>query len=467
MYSSFFGIEIAKKALFAQQRAQETVSHNVANANTPGYSRQRAVLESTYMSPLSSLPGMGQVGTGVRVSDINRIRDSFADRQFRDENSSFGEWDVQQGTLAQVEAVFNEPSDIGIYSVFSQFWQSLEELTKDPASIEVRETVKERAVTLANTINHTAGQLSEIIDDINFRISVKVNEVNNIARQIAELNGQIQKMEITGNTASDLRDKRDVLLDELSKLIDFDYYEDEDGRFGINVGGAILVKANDYDTFTFDKESIPPQVKWAKYGTPVNLRKGELKGLIDLRDNKVQRYLKDLKTFTDTFVEKFNGVHQSGYGLRGETGIKFFVDPADLQGGDLIAVNSEILNDTLKIAAAGNKNGLPGDNTNALALSAIKDTYYDELSGTLNDFYRSLVSSIGIDSQEAARMAESQEYMVSQIDERRKEVSGVSIDEEMAKMIMFQHAYTAAARVITTIDEMLDTIVSRMGITGR
>jgi flagellar hook-associated protein 1 FlgK len=467
MHSSFFGIEIAKKALFAQQRAQENISHNVANANTPGYSRQRVVLESTYMSPNTSMPGIGQLGTGVKVSDVVRIRDSFADMQFRHEYSSLGKWELQSDILGQVEMIFNEPSDIGVSSVLAQFWRSLEELSKTPGSIEVREMVKERAVTLSNTINHAAIQLSQTIDDINFRISVKVDEVNTLAGQIAELNGQIQRMEITGVTASDLRDKRDNLLDDLSKLVNFNSYEDENGQFSINVGGALLVKGIYHDGFMFDKNDSPAVINWESYGTPANISGGELKGMMDLRDNKVQVYLDRLAVFASTFAQKFNEVHRNGFDLNGSQGDDFFKDPQNLAPYELIAVDQNILNDIDRIAAAGNKNGVPGDNTNALELAAVKSRYYEDISGTFNDFYGSLISRIGIDSQEAGRMADSQEFIVSQLDQRRKEVSGVSLDEEMAKMIMHQHAYSAAARVITAVDQMIDTVVNKMGIVGR
>jgi flagellar hook-associated protein 1 FlgK len=467
MHSSFFGIEIAKKALFAQQRAQENISHNVANANTPGYSRQRVVFESTHMSPNTAIPGIGQLGSGVKVSDIVRIRDTFADMQFRNEYSSLGEWKLHSDILRQVEMVFNEPSDIGISSVLTKFWRSLEELAKTPSSSEVREMVKERAVTLSDTINHAALQLSQIEDDINFRILVKVNEVNTLAGQIAELNGQIQRIEITGTAASDLRDKRDNLLDDLAKLVKFNSYEDENGQFSINVGGALLVKGTYHDGFTFDKNDSPAVVKWKGYGTPANISGGELKGMMQLRDQKVQVYLDRLTVFASTFAQKFNEIHKNGFDLKGNQGGDFFKDPQHLSAYELIAVDQNILGDIDKIAAAGFIDGVPGDNTNALELAAAKSRHFNEISGTFYDYFGSLISKIGIESQEAGRMADSQEFIVSQLDQRRQGVSGVSLDEEMAKMIMYQHAYTAAARMITAVDQMIDIVVNRMGIVGR
>lgn len=468
MYSGFFGIEIAKKALFANQKAQQNVAHNIANANTEGYSRQRVVLESTYTKPFAGLftgAGAVQIGTGVTIGDITRIRDNFTDRQYRDENSSLGQWSVQTDILKQVEAVFNEPSDIGISSVLTKFWQALEELSKNPEAIEIRETVKERAITLADTINHTSRQLNEILGDVNFRIAVKVDEINSLAKQIASLNGEIRHMELSGTTAADLRDKRDLLLDQLSKIVDIETYEDQNGLFSVNVGGAILVKGTDYNTVSFDQTDLTAIPKWDGFNIDLNSKKGELIGLIELRDNKLGAYLSDLKTFAQTFADKFNEIHKSGYDLYGNLGVDFFLyNPLD--SGDLLFVNTEITGDLKKIAAAETSTGIPGDNRNALKLADLRQKYLNDLNGSLDDFYSALISRIGIDSQQAKRMAEAQEYMVSQLDERRKEISSVSIDEEMAKMIMYQHAYNAAARMITTMDEMMERILN-MGIVGR
>jgi flagellar hook-associated protein 1 FlgK len=471
MYSSFFGIEIAKKALFAQQRAQENVAHNIANANTPGYSRQRAIMESTYVKPYggTNLAGTGayQLGSGVKVEDIARVRDAFKDMQFREENSGLGFWQFQADSLKQIEAVFNEPSDIGVSSVLTEFWKSLEELSKNPEAVEIRETVKERAVTLTNTINHTANQLQQIINDVNFRLSIKVDEVNNLAKQISELNAQIQQTEIVGVTASDLRDKRDLLLDDLSKLVNIDTYEDQNGIFTVTVGGAIMIKGSDYETMKFDIDNPSDGVRWSGYNTDVNLSKGELKGLLELRDNKIKVYQDKLNSFTTAFVSNFNSIHKNGYDLDGNPGVDFFRQPPN--AGEIISVSSDILNDIRKIAAAGSSTGVPGDNENALALANLKydKVLIDGQNITLDDYYGALISKLGVDSQEAQRMAASQEVMVSQLDEQRKEISSVSLDEEMAKMVMYQHAYNAAARMVTTLDEMIDTIVNRMGITGR
>lgn len=481
MYSSFLGIEIGKRGLFAHQRAQNTVSHNVNNAKTPGYSRQRADMEAIYSRYGSGV--QWQVGTGVKVSDVNRIRDDFSDMQYRNENSSLGYWYIQRDVLKQVEAIYNEPSDIGISAVFNDFWKSIETLSKDASSEEARETVKESAVTLATTINHASQQLTDIQNDINYRMSVKVDEVNSIAKQISQIDAEIQELEITGYTAPDLRDKRDLLIDELSGYVDLTTYEDENGLFTVNVGGAILVKGNDHATMEFQESTDSnkqPKIVWKDYGdAPVNLTRGEIKSLEDLRDKKVGKYLEDLETFATTFADKFNEIHKEGYNLDGKKGEDFFIVNKDTDSKEILKVSNEIINNPSKIAAAGTniKNekgdpiaGVPGDNKNALALSDLRNKVLDfnnSRTATVDDFYGAMVSKIGVDSREAKRMTESQHFMVSQIDERRKSISGVSLDEEMTNMILNQHAYTAAIRAITAIDEMIDTVVNRMGIVGR
>lgn len=466
--STFFGIEIAKKALFANQRAQQTVSHNISNANTEGYSRQRVVLESTYSSF-----GFGvayQLGTGVKISDINRIRDDFTDRQYRNENSSLGQWNIQSDILKQVEAVFNEPSDIGISSVLNKFWQSLETLSKDPSSQEARETVKETGITLANTINHAFTQLDDIVSDINFRISVQVNNINSIANQIAQLNLQIQQAQIGGASAADLLDKRDLLLDELSNLVQFEAYEDENKQFTINVGGALLVKGTEAATMVFDSSVSNGKITWKEYGSEVRVLKGELKGLLELRDDKIASYTQQLHTFTETFVNKFNEIHEAGFNLEKNSGVSFF--EYNYKTGDshgILAVNDEIIKNPSLIAAAEEEQGVPGDNRIILKLIELRNTSISigGRESTLDEYYGALISKIGVDSQEATRAADSQAFMVSQLDERRKMTSSVSLDEEMTKMIQHLHAFNAASRMVTAVDEMLETVISRMGVAGR
>ena len=218
----------------------------------------------------------------------------------------------------------------------------------------------------------------------------------------------------------------------------------------------------------FDGTDPKAKVKWEKYDTDVRLSKGELKGLVELRDEKIGNYITQLKEFAKNLSYEFNEIHKSGYDLYGKggsetDGIDFFVFNPD-DPINWLNVNEVIVNDPSRIAAAASPSGLPDDNRNVLRLAGLRSTRIDELNGTLDDFYGTIISRLGVDSQEAQRMADSQEYMVSQLEERRKQISGVSLDEEMTKMIVYQHAYNAAARMITAVDQMVDTVVNRIGV---
>ena len=232
MPSTFGGLYISLRAMQAQQRALETSSHNIANATTPGFSRQRAVMATTAPWPVPSLnmpSGAGQVGTGVEVSHIERIRASFLDDQIRNELVKLGEWEQRADALDQVEAIFMEPTETGLNTLISQFWESWQELSKDPESSAVRTTVVETANSLADAFQHTHLQLSQLQDELGRLIDIELSQVNDLTSQIAALNKQIVNIKAADLSPNDLMDTRDLLLDELSKLVNIKVVEEKDG----------------------------------------------------------------------------------------------------------------------------------------------------------------------------------------------------------------------------------------------
>lgn len=473
MQSSFFGLEIAKKALFAQQQSLNITGHNIANANTEGYSRQTGVQAATYLnydSGFGNPTWAGLMGSGVKVEDIRRMRDVFVDHDFRMENRALGEWEARRDALKKIELIFNEPSDNGIRSVFDSFWAAWQELSKTPESLETRAIVYQQGLTLADTINHIYRQFNDMLKQANFTLETKVQDINSIARQIADLNNRIMKVEVTGNNANDLRDKRDLLVDRLSKIVNIVVDEDRYGMYTIAVQGAALVSGTSYSEMAFDADDPDCLVTWKDTGRTVGASSGELKGLLAVRDEIIPFYIDRLKTLSDNLAAEVNGLHRTGYGLRDETtgtdptGLDFFQTVTG-SATELIKVNTD-LEDETKIAAASDPD-LPGDGSNALAIALLKDKVVTALSSTMDDFTKTMISTLGVDAQEAVRMVDNQNLLISQISHQRASVSGVSLDEEMANMVKFQHAYNAAARMVTAIDEMLDVIVSRMGVVGR
>ncbi|RKN78876.1 flagellar hook-associated protein FlgK [Paenibacillus ginsengarvi] len=530
MRSTFGGIEISKRSLFSHQAALTTTGHNVANANTRGYSRQ--VVNFVAAKPLEAVGMMrsnipGQSGQGVEFTSITRIREQFLDGQFYNENKSLGEWSIRNDTLEKIEAIINEPTDTGIRQVVENFWNSWQELSKNPDNLTARSVVKESAIALTDAFNHTAKQLNDLSSDLTDNINVKVIQINTAAQQIAELNQEIFRVEGLGNDANDLRDQRDVLLDDLSKVINVNVTETDSG-YNVRMGNIQLVEGRNVVT-QFTAQTLEQAY------TSKDLASGEAFGMIVSRDSFVASYRNELntmiralatgdtevtlpkgavipagtqigtkvyngtieqRTLTEplkTTVKGFNGLHSLGYALtNGEAkqGGVFFQskDGSNPITAENISVSPDIVNNVENIASAmrtyldpaDNKvKVVKGNNDLALLMAGLRSTKFDFSTssdagnvvalngGTLDEFFRAVVGQLGVQTQEATRQMANQKILVEQVESRRQSVSGVSMDEEMANMIKFQHAYNAAARALTVQDEILDKVINGMGVVGR
>src|SRR3954469_8472145 len=246
MTSSFFGLDMALRALQSQQTGIDVTSHNVANANTDGFSRQNVVLATT--DPFA-MPGMnrpataGQLGTGVIAKDIQRARDGFLDAQWRTESSSLANAANRQDALQQVEVVLDEPQGVGLNAQLNDYYKAWNDLTNDPGAdaMAVRTTVVQQALSLTQSMNRISGQLTSIQGGLDGQVTADVAEVNDITDQIFQINASIVKIELTGQTANDFRDRRDVLLDSLSKLVGASSTENADGSINVTMGTQVLV----------------------------------------------------------------------------------------------------------------------------------------------------------------------------------------------------------------------------------
>ncbi|MHB1167158.1 MAG: flagellar hook-associated protein FlgK [Carboxydocellales bacterium] len=471
MRSTFFGLEIGRTALQAQQRALDVTGHNIANANTPGYTRQDAVTSATtpYAMPGLNKPNTpGQVGTGVQVDEIRRLRDSFIDTQIRTEAKTTGFWASNQDALKKLEVIFNEPSDAGLRTVMDQFWSGLQELSKNPESKSVRAVVSQRGIALADTFNHIDRQLTELQVDTDSNIRIKISEINNSANQVAQLNNQIILIESTGDKANDLRDKRDLLVDQLSKIVNLSTTEEKNGSLTLAISGRVLVSGK--NNYAIQAVNTPPNgyaaIQWAADNTNVLIQSGTLKGLLDVRDITVNNYIGYINTLAGTLATQTNAIHRNGRTLNGvgTSNIDFF-EPEPGATAKNISVSAAVLTSENNIAAAI-QDGAPGDGSNALAMAQLKHSNI-LAGGSLDDYFRGIIGKLGVDSQEATRMVDNQGILEAELQNRRQTLSGVNLDEEMTNMIRFQHGYNAAARVVTVMDEMLDVIVNRLGTVGR
>lgn len=756
MRSTFMGLDIGRKAIVAQQYALDVTGHNVANTNTAGYTRQTAVLNATtpYASPQKYAISPGQFGTGVEVSDVTRIRDLFMDLQYRNEAQSLGYWGVQEDIMDKLEGILNEPTDDGLRGVIDLFWKSFENLSENPETDAARSTVVESAQTVVDTVQNMYRQLKELEQDLNSTVKTKVDDINSMAKQIADLNKQIQAIYIGGESPNDLMDSRDYLIDQLSQLVNLKVYDDRNGMSSVVVGGRELVggiyynemsaRADDNGIFkvvwgdsqdyevpltggslkgtldsrgvntlfwntgqthiskvkneysdhilnyqvdtdaedqnlavvnaavsklyeysdysgdllpssvvnaaTLSRQDLNGQVLLEVISKTPNTNELTLRYTVDMVDrtgvnhftntgifempasfaaggnmtvnmklnetgsetlnitlpamtnassafvtgdkfvlgftaqratgasandgltihsmdtiaggkdhdlqyyfnegvmvnrnmnlgtfalnettgeiyqndefivgfndvdvlnpfrtgsavlvNKTGKSLRDvysqeivnkytgdvpdlmnaLNTITKVMIETMNKVHRSGYNLNkfpNNTNINFFKDYGDEADEDFawaekIEISDEVKSDMNNIAAAtsatrdslGNRINY-GDGGNALKMANVKQQIMSVLGdATMDDYWRSVSSDLGVVSQQAARMNSNTQNLIDEIDTKRLSTSGVSLDEEMTNMITFQHAYNAAARYVTAVDEALDVIINRMGTVG-
>ncbi|MEK4882543.1 MULTISPECIES: flagellar hook-associated protein FlgK [Paenibacillus] len=527
MTSTFHSIETARRSLFTQTAALNTTGHNIANANTEGYTRQRVNMQASlpieaYGLLKSTVPG--QMGTGVEFSSIDRIREMFLDDQYRGENSAFGNWSLQADTLSKLEAIVNEPSDTGIRTVLDNFWKSWSDLSKNPEDPTARKIVVQTAQSLTDAMNYMSTQLNNLERDLTTNIDVKAKEAQGYLTAIADLNKSIYKIEGMGDHANDLRDQRDLMADKLSKIANITVVETEAG-YNISLGGQPLVEGGEV-TATVDGAFL--NNAYAS-GT---LKGGEAYGMIFSNNTYVADYKKQLNDLASTIatgdveitvpagsnlpegtvltsdakitqadgtvvtltagqampkgatmyedaktiVKGLNGLHKLGYAMDGSVGRDFFVTSGE---AGTIKLNPEIAADVNLFAtslrttvdANGNTQVVKGNNTLALLLTNLKDSKFTKpdgsVSNTVGGLFSSMVGQLGIQSQEAARQTDNSDYLVEQVNSRRQSVSGVSLDEEMSNMLVFQHAYSAAARFMTTFDELLDKLINSTGTVGR
>ncbi len=481
MRSAFLGLEIARRAMLAQQRALDVTAHNIANAATPGYVRREPVLAATPGYMIEAGAGFkrpGMAGTGVEVAMIKRVFDGFIESRIRQSGVALGLWEGRSDALSQVENVFGEPSDTGFADALTKFFSAWDELAKRPESVAVRTSLVEEAKVLASFMNRAMGGLRDLAKDLDEALAARVNEVNSLVSEIAAQNKEIVRIAATGNDPADLRDARDQACAKLSRLINIKAYELKDGSMVVEVGGAELVRGEVASELKFVSgtppgEPIPPEeveasrVIWAADGTAADVQGGEIGGLLQVRDADLPGYYADVASLVSTVCSEVNARHEAGFGLDGSTGAAFYVFD---EATRTVSVNAALDPDAggSVSAVAASKTGEAGDGANALDIAGLRDAL-TMAGGTasISDFYGQLIAKIGTDARQAAYMVDVHEASLHQYEDNKASLSGVAIDEEMANLIRFQRAYEAAARLATAVDEMLDTLINRTGITGR
>jgi flagellar hook-associated protein 1 FlgK len=433
--SSFMGLQTALRGLLAEQQAINTTGHNIANANTPGYSRQSAVMvesDPLTIPAFSNTTGAGaQLGTGVDVATIQRIRDQFLDVQYRSQSSAGSNASTTSGILDQVQTALAEPSDHGLQAQLSGFWSAWNDVANNPQSSAAKQTLIDKATALTQTFNAMDQQLQTIQSQTAqqyAQITGSRGEVQQDASRIAALNAQISYAQSVGRNPNDLMDQRDQLLDDLSGLAKVSVTDPGNGMLVVNFGDAAAPLVNG------------SSVNWPQ--TMTAAAGGQLGALLGLSSptGQIGTYRASLDAIAGQLGTSVNALQPSSPFFSGST-------------AGTIAVAATAA--TLQTSSTGT----PGGNDLALQIAALAN-------GPVDQAYAGFVGQVGSDVQAIHGTQKTAQSVLGAIDDQRKSVSGVSLDEEMTNLISFQRGYQASARMMTTVDETLDTLINRTGRVG-
>lgn len=547
--SSISSLSAAVSALMSSQSALNTTAHNLANVNTTGYVRQQVLLkDSKYVNSGYNATTGFYVGLGVDVQAIRQIRDQFLDQAFRQENSRQGFYSAQNTAIEEIETILGETEGESFSDVLNDLWTSINELSKNPDGLETRGSLVQNAVLFINRANLISDQLNAYQDNMNTQVIDMVNEINSIGEQINELNGIIVKQELSGGNANDYRDQRNLLLDQLSTLVDITYKEDLKGNVTVQVEGTEFVTLGSFNKMAIEAAapfSLLVKPVWSQlsnanndvfeFGLPINTEydndKGKLKGLLLSRGTKVANYtdMQNPATYEDEIKPSLimnaqaqfdNLIHgivtminnviapnveivpntvpptyeldttNAPYGLDGSQGIELFKrksmdrytagvynpedssNPYSLYSAGNIEINQEILQDYDKICISGSMSDLSDNRYIQTIIQKWQEPFSSiepGLSSTLNfnEYYNDYISGIGNVGNATYNKVSNQELMTIQINNQRSSRTEVSSDEELSNMIKYQHAYNAAAKVVSVLDQMMEQIVASTGLVGR
>lgn len=636
MTSSFFGIELGKRSLQNFKTALEVTGHNINNVATKGYSRQRVIMRS-FDKPLEA-PSLnraeraGQLGQGMEITSIERVRDQFIDSKIMMEVGISGYWNTKFNYLNQIEAMYNEPGNQNLRNDLDEFWSGWQEMANNPTERATRLVLVERAERINSSLNQMYEQMRSMRVNLNNLVENKVKRINELAYSIRDLNVEIVKQEALGQNPNDYLDRRDLLMDELSSLANASIKSKDPDETIVYIGSRTLIQGNIVNELSvernIDNEGMY-DIYWKEDRVQTDFRGGEIKALFELRDVDAVQSINDLDAFAINMADAVNEIHREGFGLNQETGINFFnmtpittsvignydlnddgtddstllfkigginslnatdsigsngvltlgnksregenitieyneqmkvqdlidkinsretnvsayldfrnrlilkargfddylrpsyfikhmedsgdflvgiagvlnesgangaynwneTNQVDRLAGDgrnytvtpyrhpseAITVNNVIKNDVNFVAASRGfdtvGNGYPtkwngiGDGSNALDIASLrfKPMMIDSQS-TFNEFYTGSIARVASRAETANTESQKQKVVMEYLEKIRQSVSGVNLDEEMAQMVMYQHGYNASARVVSVMDQLLDTIINRMGV---
>jgi flagellar hook-associated protein 1 FlgK len=469
MGSSFGSISTALSSLYSQRRALDVTGQNIANANTDGYSRQRVEMRAATATPVPALFSVSDgLGAGVSVSDVARLRDGFLEARGRAEHATGAYLTARQEVYGRIENTFAEPSDTAIASQLDDFWSGWSEVAGHASNTAVRTQLLERGQVVADGLRAAYQPLDTQWNTRRTQLDAYTTDVNSSADAVALLNQTIVQQRAAGLPTGELEDERDLRLMELAELTGATTLSRPDGRVDVYVGGSALVSggvarhlvavgSRQLDTQADDRVHF----RWGDAdGLPAAVTGGRLAAALDILGEVIPRYADGLDAVAVRLAERVNEAHTAGYPMDGtDLAGDFFTSSSTMLGITARTITVAIT-DPRQLGVAG----VPGsaDGANAAALAEL-----GKLADGPDAVYRGLVVGLGVAAQAAQRRADIQTRVAADIDVLRSADAGVNLDEEMTNMIVFQRAYEAASRVLTTVDEMLEVLITRTGLVGR
>ncbi|MCR5176498.1 MAG: flagellar hook-associated protein FlgK [Anaerovibrio sp.] len=519
MMSTFAGLNTMVSGIHNNRVGLNTVGHNISNSSTEGYSRQQVNAAATPSQTIWSYAHASQIGTGVSVNSIARARDIYADRQYWKENTNDGFYNAKAKNYSKLETIFNDSDDNSLQASMEEFYQSWVDCSTTASTASSRQNVINAGYNFAETLNATATQVQEQIESVYEEIILSVDNVNSITDQLTTLNGQIMEIEANGSIANDLRDQRDLLVDQLSKIMHTSISETPNGMYNIVCNGTTLVNGTSKITIEVSKplnnevygiSDYTLQIKEAN--TPFNPGNGELFAQLQaVAEDK--GYIDKLANMAAFLLTTLNDQHKAGYTLSetggtvasggnfyGEDGATYAWDTSDTndlhmtkngtayRGMQIIkelTINQKLTGtDGHKLLATrsmgddGVVNGV-ADGSNAVWISTLFNCVKANTSSVVNgttraigdesfySYYNASMTTLGSSTENMNNKVDFQSDLMTQIENLRTSTSGVNWDEELTNMITYQQGYAACSRCLTTMDEMLDKLINSTGVVGR
>jgi flagellar hook-associated protein 1 len=444
-------LDIARRGLAVYQGALDVTSNNIANASNTAYSRQRAVLSTETPQKIAGLVW----GSGVTLSQIERTHDYLLERQIVNYNQSYSFQNTKSEILSQIETIFSEPSDGGLSSLMDEFFNSWQELSVSPQSATLRTDVVSAAENISSKVSEIYSDLDIINTDCISNFKTDISEINQLLEKIQNYNSQIYTSSSAGGSPNDLMDLRDTAISDLSKLVNINVTYTNENVAQVTIGGVFAADTSYSAEFEYKLVNDKLTMVSKDSQKTVILSGGDINGVADIYNNVIPSYTKKIDSVMNALVSAVNDIHTTGYTNTDpqETGVKFF----DSYSEGKLVINQDILDDSDNIAISAD--GTEGNGDIAVQIAEIADK--ELIDGeTLSTTYGSFISDVGTDVTNADSLVESYDQILEQLANQKASYSGVSSDEEMTNLIIYQRAYQACSKVISIENEMLETLIN-------